>query len=419
MPKMTRAIALVTLSLSLFGCSTPRGQPPDRGTPRASPQAPAEPLRGVELAKGVFVGEGKQFENLTVFPILSRDQPDLGPFTTLEAALAKGEAEVRELNTGAQVNSLTVDNKGKTPIFILAGTVLEGGRQDRQVGQDVVVGAEQAINVDAFCVEHGRWTASREGRMTGGKFGPAKVLADSSVRAAGQYKKNQSEVWSEVSKVNDANKKQSASSALAASLDDAELRAERERAAGAIAGFFDERKTPGDVVGLAYAVDGKVRGVRWFANHQIFGLFRGPLAESAAAEAGASRRQAKDSGAAPEAHAAVTTADVRGFLDEVDKAPVAEERATAGENVNTYRESGSGYGSKVKFSAKAAASRPSKPSPREMSVESATPAASPADVTLSSDFVRKKQFSPPGANDNELGRRYRAPSDENDTRNTY
>jgi hypothetical protein len=408
----TRALALLTLSLSLFGCSTPRWRPPpDRGPGRAATaEKPPEPLRGVELAKGVFVGEGKPFDNLTVFPVLSRDQPDLGPFTTLEAALAKGEAEVRELNTGAQVNALTVENKGKTPIFILAGTVLEGGRQDRQVGQDVVVGAEQAINVDAFCVEHGRWTASREGRMTGGKFGPAKVLADSSVRAAGQYKKNQSEVWSEVSKVNVANKKESASSALAASLDDAQLRAERERASGAIASFFDGGARPEDIVGMAYAVDGKVRGVRWFANRQIFGLFRGAIAESAAAEAGAARRLAQASGAPREAPAAVTSADVRAFLDEVDKAPVAEERATAGENVNTYRESGSGYGSKVKFSSKAAASRPSKAS----SPESPTPAA--ADVTLSSDFVRKKEFSPPGVDD---GRR-RAPAHQgvgNDNRN--
>lgn len=385
MHKTSRPLAVLALAFSFLACSSPRWQPaPNRAKTAATPpEAAPEPLRGVELAKGVFVGEGKQFGNLTVFPVLAREQPDLGPFVTLETALARNEAEVRELSTGAQVNALTVENKGKTPIFILAGTVLEGGKQDRQVGQDVIVGAEQAINVDAFCVEHGRWTASREGRMTGGKFGPAKVLANSTVRAAGQYKKNQSEVWSEVSKVNGANHKESASSALAASIDDAELRAEREREAGAVVTFFDERKPAGDVVGLAYAVDGKVRGVRWFVNHQLFGLFRGALAESAAAEASTARRAALASAKPAAAPPPVTAAEVRAFLDEVDRAPVAEERATAGENVNTYHESDSGYGSKVKFSTKAAAAAP------RPSKVSGSPAPAAVDVTLSSDFVRK------------------------------
>ena len=169
------------------------------------------PQRGVELATGYVVGDGTQIGNLTVFPVLTREQPDLGPFTTLEAALARGEAEVREVGEQGQVNALAVENKGETPIFVLAGTVLEGGKQDRQVGQDVVVGGKQQVNVEAFCVEQGRWTAQREGRTTGGKFAPAKVLADSNVRAAGQYEKNQSQVWSEVSKVNVDNRKQSAS----------------------------------------------------------------------------------------------------------------------------------------------------------------------------------------------------------------
>ncbi len=383
----TRALVWVALSFSLLACGPPKPPPGPGGVAaRPPPTAEAPPPQGVEVAKGFVVGEGKQFDNLTVFPILTREQPDLGPFTTLEAALAKNEAEVREASEGGTVNTLVVENKGDTPIFLLAGTVLEGGKQDRQVGQDVVVGGKQAIKVDAFCVEQGRWTASREGRMTGGKFGPAKVLADSGVRAAGQYKKNQSEVWSEVSKVNGANKKVSASSALAASLDDAGLRAERERGAAAALAFFDGQKPARDVVGLAYAVDGRVRGVRWFVNHQLFGLFRGALAESATAEASTARRAdpgAKAPNTTPAPVGPVSAADVRAFLDEIDRAPVAEERATAGENVNTYRESGSGYGSEVKFSPKAGPAKRSSASPA-----TATPAAN---VTLSSDFVLKKK----------------------------
>jgi hypothetical protein len=57
------------------------------------------------LQEGVTLGTGAHFGNITVFPILSSVQRDVGEFVTLEQALKEGKAVVRELEDGADVTS--------------------------------------------------------------------------------------------------------------------------------------------------------------------------------------------------------------------------------------------------------------------------------------------------------------------------
>ena len=42
-------------------------------------------------------------------------------------------------------------------VFIQAGEILRGGRQDRTLGVDFVVPAMSKLPVPSFCVESGRW----------------------------------------------------------------------------------------------------------------------------------------------------------------------------------------------------------------------------------------------------------------------
>src|SRR4029079_8804388 len=83
---------------------------------------------------------------------------------------------------GGEVNRLVIDNKGDKAIFVLAGTLVKGGKQDRQIAQDFIIPPGKTVPVDAFCVEHGRWTANREGKGTDGLFEAQKVLAVKEVR---------------------------------------------------------------------------------------------------------------------------------------------------------------------------------------------------------------------------------------------
>jgi hypothetical protein len=288
------------------------------------------------------LGAPLTFGRLTVFPIYATHQEDLGRFTTLEDALSKKEAEVRELGAdgdAAQVNRLVIENKGDVSIFVLAGTVVKGGHQDRQIGQDVVIAPHATANVDAFCVESGRWTDDRNGVAMKGKFGTSKVLANAEIRAAGQYEKNQGEVWSKVGKVNGKSKKVAASGTLMATLDAKEIVDARAKLAERVETDLRSVGRPGDVVGLAYAVDGKVHGARWFANHELFELFRGTLVHSAALEAVIGMAPEKPS---PDV---VSNDAIKAFLAGVNGADTKEERTTTGENVNAYKESHAGYGS--------------------------------------------------------------------------
>jgi hypothetical protein len=302
--------------------------------------------------KEVTVGEPVALENLTLFPLLAQNEQDPGPLITLDEALKKGKAEVRELKDGGEVNRLMLQNKGKLPLYVLAGTVVKGGQQDRQVGQDFIVEPGATAAIDAFCVEHGRWNNQREGASTGGKVSTAKAMATSDVRGAGQYAKNQSAVWEKVSDVNRAHKKDAPSGTLNATLDDREVASRTKALAAQIEKSLSAADAAGPVVGFAYALDGEMRSVRWFASRRVFGLFRGSLVDAAALDA-LTRQAAHGRRTAPP----VAKGKVGDLVESVEAA-TASERDTQGANVNEYKEGKAGYGSKTRLKSSAPSARP-------------------------------------------------------------
>lgn len=374
-------IAAIVVVTSLLACSRSPGKSPPQRSPEvaaaggglgnASPQAlgstnapPA--VRAAPVASGAAhaaasaddhaIGGAAAFGNLVVFPVTSRSQVDVGPLIALDDALAAKTAEVRELGNGGSVNTLVIENKGKVPIFVLAGTIVKGGNQDRQIGQDFIIEPKQSSPVDAFCVEHGRWNGNRDGRATAGHFGTSEVLATSKVRAAGQYKKDQGEVWSKVSEANSANHQAPASSTFLASVDDATLAKQRSELAGKIEAALATVQPQDELVGIAYAIDGDVRGVRWFAHHAVFEIVRKKLVVGIAFDTIVARAEAQAQHRPPSTKPAPTPAAVDAFVKNIEAESVKENRDTAAGNVNEYKESGQAYGSKTMF--KGAASKP-------------------------------------------------------------
>lgn len=420
-------LALLTL---LPACSRSPGRAPSAQTEAAhtalaanAGEAPlvttvAGDVAGTVAISDQVVGAPTVIDNLTLFPITAKNQVDVGPLLTLEEALSKGVAEIREVGAeganqgnqgnqgnqanqvevptpqqpqqqrnphhgirgggGARVNTLVIENKGVIPVYVLAGTVVKGGNQDRQIGQDFIIDGKQVASVDAFCVEHGRWNGERDGRATGGKFGTMAQLTTSGVRAAGQYKKNQSEVWSKVADVNAANGKSAASGTLMATLDDAEVTAQRTALSGKAVAFLDSVSPSNGVVGLAYAIDGKVRAVRWFANHSIFTMYRATLINTAAIDSITARAQ-RAPGDPPKGIATLGPDAVSAFIASVTAAKVDEKRDTEAGNINEYQQSNAAYGSKTMMKVKAAA---------PAATAGAAPPA-PRSVPISSDFVAK------------------------------
>jgi hypothetical protein len=241
-----------------------------------------------QLGDGLYTGAAIQAECATVWPVYTKTEiADVGgDFVSLADAQAAGHASIRETADGS-VNTLVVENTGDRPILVLAGTLLKGGKQDRQVGQDFIVPARKVVSADAFCVEHGRWTASREGSDTGGYFEAKKSLATKAVRSSAQYKGDQSAVWDEVAKENERACKAPGSGTLLATVEDADVKA-AERRAGiekrireALASAKARGQRP---VGIAYAVAGKIREVRVFTHPRIFDRFEETLVATIALE---------------------------------------------------------------------------------------------------------------------------------------
>jgi hypothetical protein len=354
LPACTRAPApgASTTQSSTPSVDVAAGSAPNAQTPQPQPQtaqvAQAAAAQGAAM-KDQTVGDPKGFDNLTVFPIFAASQVDVGPLTTLDDALAKGKAEVRETggdgHGGPQVNTLVIENKGDVAIYVLAGTVVKGGNQDRQIGQDFIIESKTTVPVDAFCVEHGRWTGSRDGRATGGKFGTSQRLVTSTVRAAAQYKKNQGEVWDKVAQVNDSTHHTAASGTLFATLDAPEMAQKSAALAQQVNAFLKSAQPNDKLVGFAFAVDGQVKGARWFASHKVFSLFQTTIVNGVSADA--LTAQVARNGAPPPATAPLKSADVVTFVDDVEKVQADEKRDTQGANENHYKESSKAYGSKA------------------------------------------------------------------------
>ena len=105
-----------------------------------------------------------------VLPGLGRHAQHPALFTGSAAQL-----NVAELPTPT-VNRLRVTNRGTTAALLTEGELLEGGQQHRIVARDVLVGAGQSLDIEALCVEQGRWSGGREHRH-GGRRAPFHIQA--------------------------------------------------------------------------------------------------------------------------------------------------------------------------------------------------------------------------------------------------
>ena len=104
-------------------------------------------------------------ENLTIFLFHAHDQIDGSRYISLKEAFEKKQVRVYETGT---VGQLEAENLSETiDIFIQAGDVLKGGRQDRTLGIDFIIPARSGrLPIPAFCVESGVGT-SGEPKTTG------------------------------------------------------------------------------------------------------------------------------------------------------------------------------------------------------------------------------------------------------------
>jgi len=144
-----------------------------------------------EVLNRVLVGRPIQYQSLTIFPLTLKGS-DGRPYVTMDRAVDKGWVVFSELDR-AEVNTVLVENRSAQYVFLLAGEMISGAKQDRMVGQDILLPPKSGpIKIAVFCVEHGRWVAQSD------HFGAARANAPLAVRKAGKIDQDQSMVWDKV-----------------------------------------------------------------------------------------------------------------------------------------------------------------------------------------------------------------------------
>jgi hypothetical protein len=254
-----------------------------------------------------------QIDSVTITPIVSTPAKDAKPtpdMIVLDEAMPKKLVRIHEVAEG-NVNSLTLDNKADRPLFLLAGEVVIGGKQDRIIGRNTVVPAKTTQEVPVFCVEHGRWQGDSK------EFTTAKALAHGRLRGMASFA-SQQDVWNEVSEKNDKLETKSSTDTyrkIAQQQGDSTSKVEKaaKKVDAELGKLPDDVR--GKVVGFAVSVNGKVATVDMFNSHALFEKLQSKLVRSYITEA-------IDVKADKTAKTATAT-DVKAFIADAEKATEA------------------------------------------------------------------------------------------------
>ena len=146
------------------------------------------------LLAGARVGPPEVHGNLAVFPVTVPKPSALADHLNLDAALNRQALKLTEVSESGSVNRVLVENTGKVPVFIMAGEILAGAKQDRVLQDDLWLPALSGpVEVACYCVERGRWsyTGDRE-------FKSRPVAGNLAVRQSARTNNSQMAVWSAV-----------------------------------------------------------------------------------------------------------------------------------------------------------------------------------------------------------------------------
>ncbi|MGB3340936.1 MAG: DUF6569 family protein [bacterium] len=211
-----------------------------------------------ELGEEFMVHSPTTYEHLSIYPVFRKTSLEIGDYITLDQAQKNKVVIISELSS-ASVPTVLIKNTGSKPIYIMAGEIIIGGKQDRMVSFDILIPGGKEVQVEVRCVEHGRWHGKSVEFSSGGAVG------SKGVRNALQFKE-QTDVWAEVSKKCAEIDVASQSGTYGAILSSDEVEKKSKPFLDAMnQGMRDEA-----MVGMIMALNGEVVCVDIFANPKFF-----------------------------------------------------------------------------------------------------------------------------------------------------
>jgi hypothetical protein len=261
------------------------------------------------LAAEIAVAEPTVVGSLAVFPLIADRSPSVHYVSFAEATQLG--ATVQELDAGASVNDLVIDNPLDVPVLLYEGEEVLGAQQNRTFDVSALVGPTCRLKVAVSCVEAGRWEGGRHAEP----FAPAPQTANprlrriknmqarASVAAGREARAEQGEVWHEVA--------------------DTAARLAVDSPTGALHDVFEARRGELDAmvraiemqcsqVGMLAAIGGRFVVLDHVSEVEAFAALHGPLVQGYALDA------LEAPGAAPP-----STDDARDFLQLMLEAPFA------------------------------------------------------------------------------------------------
>jgi ARG and Rhodanese-Phosphatase-superfamily-associated Protein domain len=219
------------------------------------------------------ISEPYTHENLTIFLFHGRDEIDGSRYVSLQEALHEKHVLVHETGT---VGQLEAENLSETiDIFVQAGDVLKGGRQDRTLGIDFIIPARSGrLPIPTFCVESGRWHR-RHGEDDRHFGSSSHSIHAKAMRLAAKAAHDQSAVWHSVAKSQEAlgaalNKSvhdAHSPTSYQLSVEDCDLQKRKRNYETKLRRIVEERS---DVVGYAFYIIGQRNSADIYASTKLF-----------------------------------------------------------------------------------------------------------------------------------------------------
>jgi hypothetical protein len=276
--------------------------------------------------------------NLEIFLVHGDTQLEERRYATLGEAMAKRYVVIHE--TG-NVNELTIENLSKTVVYLNAGDIVKGGRQDRTAKDDLILPPLSGkIALAAFCVEHGRWTG-RANDNAAAFSANTYVLSSKELKLASRYKQNQAEVWSRVDdqqgklssnvsslagKTVDTRSPASASS-LQLTLENKDLESVKQPYLDKLKPTLDGKT---DVIGFVCIINGQINCAEIYNNKALFRALWPKLLDAAITEAIADYQP---KGAADQP--SVAAVDVKAFFQTAVSGSIEERSVSKSTRVKT------------------------------------------------------------------------------------
>src|SRR5712691_2830669 len=158
------------------------------------PAAPGHLPDWKRAMSALRIGSASRHGALTVFWLSANTSAPPLEIATLDEARASGALIIAERERAA-VPELSVDNRGKGHVLLLAGEILVGGKQNRVLREDILLPPLSGPRpIGVYCVEQGRWNEGRKEFESKGTF------AQPGLRSSLMERADQGRVWDSVAK---------------------------------------------------------------------------------------------------------------------------------------------------------------------------------------------------------------------------